>query len=68
MAIKEHACRCLLDYRHEVDNVMKEKEQVLERSNDSAKHVSGEGRWDFSTTEIYKHGKSPEIDSNCGSI
>ena len=24
-----------------VDNVMKEKEQVLERSNDSEKHVSG---------------------------
>ena len=47
---------------------MKEKEPVLERSNDSVKHVSGEGRWDFSATEIYKHAKSAEIDSNCGSI
>lgn len=49
-----------------VDNVMKEKEQVLERSNDSEKHVSGEGRWDFPTIEVYKHGKSAEMDSNCG--
>ena len=50
-----------------VDNVMKEKEQVLERSNDSEKHVSEEGRWNFPTTEVYKHAKIAEIDSNCGS-
>ena len=48
-----------------VDNVMKEKEQALERSNDSEKHVSGEGRWDFPTMEVCKLAKSGDMDSNC---